>query len=470
MTHPPLTSRLSGDPAHPDADESRLQDDQIRDTAPSVTPDGSVFEVQGYSYADAVFLARFRGDAGSGPTEFHERIDFGAAASAVRPSETLLRLLTLATSLSYYKATRADAVSIGFPLSDAELAFFRAVTEHGLGEYAYVNDCAWKLTPTVTAAPAAPEPPRPVPASGNRPVVAVGGGKDSIVTIEALKDAGIDPLLYSVGDRGAIRSSVAASGCDYLTVSRVIDPLLIRANREGALNGHIPVTAINSIIGLVVAELTTGGPTIFSNEESADYGNLVWHGRTINHQWSKSLEYEDLLRTTLAAAGLPPDRFFSLLRGYREIEIAQAFARHPQYFDAFTSCNRAYRIAAEDRSASWCGECPKCTFVFLLLAPYIPRARLTSIFGRDLLAEPGQRERLEENLGLGAHKPFECVGEPAEAIEALVLADRSGQWHDAPLVDELAARVPAMTPAGSAPRDDRVPAGYRASRDLIGLS
>lgn len=443
------------------------------ETAPGLVTDNSVFEVLPYQYQDGVFLGSYRGVVLGHTRTFTERIDFTAAGGTARPSEALLRLLALTVSLSYFKATLANAVAVDFPLSTAELTFFRTLAEHGLGEYAFVNQAEWKLTPSVTA-PDATQRDTPAPVElGLRPVVAVGGGKDSIVTIEALKASGRTPLLFSVNDRGAIKASVAASGLPYLTIARTIDPALIECNREGAPNGHVPVTAINSVIGLITAELTGSGPVIFSNEESADYGNLVWHGRTINHQWSKSLAYEDLLRSTLAAEGLQPDRFFSLLRGYRELEIARDFARHPAYFDAFTSCNRAYRIAEADRSAGWCGACPKCAFVFVLLAPYISRDRLTEIFGRDMLDEPEQRERMTDILGLGSQKPFECVGEPSEAVEAIALVAEGGQWRDAALLPELVAALPAMSAPARLDRaagTDRVPAAYRDARDRIGLA
>lgn len=436
--------------------------------APPLTPDGSVFEILDHVWADGVLTGRFRGVAAGASVEFEERIDFRETASDSAPSDALLRLLTLALSLSYYKATHADTIAVAFALSDAEQRFFRTLVEHGMGEYAYVNDAAWKLTPTLLAATRSDPRGEGEDVLGERPLVAVGGGKDSIATIEALRAQGISPLLFSVNDRGSIRASVAASGCDYLTIGRTIDPQLIEANRRGAPNGHVPVTAINSLIGLVAAELTGSGPLILSNEGSADYGNLVWQGREINHQWSKSLAFEDLLRETLAAAGLSPDRYFSLLRGYRELEITRYFARHPQYFDAFTSCNLAYRIAPEARSAGWCGQCPKCVFVFLLLAAFLPRERLVGIFGRDILNEPAQREGLIEILGLGEHKPFECVGEPSEAVEALQLVQRGGQWNNSALVSELVAQLPPHTAAPSALGVDRVPQAFAGARDEVG--
>jgi UDP-N-acetyl-alpha-D-muramoyl-L-alanyl-L-glutamate epimerase len=443
-------------------------------TPAPLTPDSSIFEISGYEWADGILTARFRGVVNGLARSFAETVDFGEAArestSSRRPTEVLLRLLALTLSPSYYKATRAQTVQVGFPVSRAERAYLRILLEHGLGEYAYVNAAEWKLTPEIVADerdddPAGDDGTWSIDAP---PLAAVGGGKDSIVSIEALKAAGRAPVLFSVNGLGAIGPSIAVAERPAVTLRRTIDPALLRAGREGAPNGHVPVTAINSVIGLVAAELLGCGPVVFSNEESADHGNLEWNGRLINHQWSKSLEYEDLLRDTLAADGLSPDRYFSLLRGFREIEIARAFAQHPQYFSAFTSCNRAYVLSPDARSAGWCGECDKCRFVFLILAPYLGRERLVGVFGRDLLDEPAQRGGFVDILGLGDQKPFDCVGEPSEAVEALHLIEAGGQWADSELVQALSELTPLTAAAtGHGAGDDRVPAAFAPARDRV---
>lgn len=443
--------------------------------AESRQPDGTVFEILEPRLDGAVLEARYRGVLAGEAIDLVERIDFREAVAdggAEAPTPALARLLALALSLSYYKATLADRIRVAFPLSRAERAFLAALAEHGLGEYAYVNDLEWKLVPEVEA-PAragAPDPEDAARLLERPPLVAVGGGKDSIAAIEAIRAIGIAPVLFSVNHRGAIRASVEASGCEHVRIGRAVDQRLLEANAAGVPNGHVPVTAMNSLIGLIAAELRGCGPVVFANEESAEYGNLSWRGREINHQWSKSLAYEDLLRGTLEAEGLAPDRFFSLLRGFREIDITRAFARHDAYFDAFTSCNRAYRMTAGERSMAWCAECPKCAFVYLLLAPFMRRDRLAGIFGRDMLAAPDQLGQYRDILGAGDHKPFECVGEPAEALEALELVVRDGQWADSGLVRELSGLLDGTSAPASGPapaRVDRVPEPYRAAVDAV---
>ncbi|MDO4241278.1 MAG: hypothetical protein Q4C71_01950 [Microbacteriaceae bacterium] len=446
-------------------------------------PDGTVFVVRGYGFAGRVFRAEYVGVVNGAETVFTETVDFAETGSDLVPSDALQKLLALALSLSYYKATFSGKIRVEFPLTDAEKLFYAELIKHGMGEYAFVNNLPWKLTPEIDAGQAELAELEPRENAENhaeiadkQPLVAVGGGKDSIVTIEALKHAGFKPVLFAVGDKGAIRDSVRVSGLDFVTFNRKIDPQLIAANQAGAPNGHVPVTAMNSVIALIAAEIMGLGAVIFSNEQSANYGNTQWSGIEVNHQWSKSLEFEYLLRDTLAAAGRSADSYFSLLRGFRELDIARSFATHPQYFDAFTSCNKAYLISAERRVNGWCGECPKCQFVFLILAPFIGRARLTQIFGVDILADAAQKQGLVDILGIGEQKPFECVGEPSEAAEALALVVNGGEWADSALVAELAAALSSGYGADfgavsdSDPvqiSDDRVPVAYLKARDFV---
>jgi fatty acid desaturase len=151
-------------------------------------------------------------------------------------------------------------------------------------------------------------------------------------------------------------------------VTRTIDRRLIEVNAHGAHNGHVPVTAINSVIGLIVADANGLGPVVLSNERSSNVGNITWLGRDVNHQWSKSISYETLLRDTLSQYGFNPDRYFSLLRPLSESEIADRFKKSPQYFRDFISCNRPFAIDSGRRGATWCGHCPKCLFVYGLMA------------------------------------------------------------------------------------------------------
>ncbi len=352
----------------------------------------------------------------------------------------VLELLHVVAGVSYYKAAAPRRLVLPAPLGPAAAELVTAVYTRGLAEYAYRNQLPHVLELAPEIPPGEVSPAREYDNSGLRPLSAVGGGKDSIVSLEALRHAGLDPVPFSVNPNHVIVSVNEASGLPALAARRRIDPVLFDLNAAGARNGHIPVTAINSLIAVATAVLNGLGPVVMSNERSASDPNLVWNGHEINHQWSKGVEAEGLLRAALAEHAGLTEPYFSLLRSLSELHIARLFAGIDRYDDVVTSCNAAFKL--RDASERWCRDCPKCRFVFLAMAPFMPRERVTHIFGGDLLADESQIAGYRELLGVDGHKPFECVGEVEESVVALGLLAEQDQWREAPVVRALVAAVP----------------------------
>jgi hypothetical protein len=426
---------------------------------------GHEFSVAG---PDATVVLRYRLEGGATPVDFAETVTLPAPPGDYPAPvlERVLDLLLIAAGTSYYKvAAPPRLVSDAVRLHPAAVAFFRDLYTLGLGEFAYRNDLPHVLALAPDLAGAV-DPPAGAPASGSRPLVNVGGGKDSIVSIEATRGAGLDPVLFAVNPNRVIDGVFAASGLPSLSARRRLDPLLFALNRSGrALNGHIPVTAINSLISVAAGVLHGYGPVLMSNERSASSPNTVWHGYEINHQWSKSLAAEAGLAVALASHAGLAGGYFSLLRPYSELHIARMFAPIERYDAVVTSCNRAFLL--HGGTARWCGECPKCRFVFLALAPFVARPRLVDIFGVDLLADPAQVPGYLELAGISSFKPFECVGEVEESLIAVQLLREQGAAD--PVLEALAEAVPEggwptpaqraemFTPAGTG----LVPAAYQ---------
>ncbi|HEX8631504.1 MAG TPA: hypothetical protein VF755_25375 [Catenuloplanes sp.] len=380
----------------------------------------------------------------AGELSFTEVVEFPLPARPPTPAalvsfRRVLDLLHVVAGVSYYKLAAPRRVELTAPVADGAVALLDAVYTKGLAEYAYRNDLPHVLDVSVSVAPAL-DAPVVVDTDQRRPVSAVGGGKDSIVTLEALRRAGLNPVPFSVNPNGVIDRVNAASGLAALAARRRIDPQIFEVNRIGGYNGHVPVTAINSLIAVGTSVLHGLGPVVMSNERSASDPNLVWHGHEVNHQWSKGIEAEGLLRAALAAHAGLGEAYFSLLRPLSELHIARLFAGFTAYDAVVTSCNAAFKL--HDPSLRWCGDCPKCRFVFLAMAPFMSRARLTAIFGRDLLDDPGQLPGYLQLLGLDGHKPFECVGEVEECLVALGLLAEQEQWRPAAVVNALLDAVP----------------------------
>jgi hypothetical protein len=395
---------------------------------------------------------------------FVEELDLPVAEGGVREVDrervdALLSLLHWVAGVSYFKTALPPKVSCetGAP-PPAAAALLEALYSEGLGELAYTNGLAGLPRPRFPRAPASARGRGDAQALASDPhalvgdwqalgrvLVPVGGGKDSAVALEIVRRSGAELALFSIGDAPPIARTVAVAGLPRLLVRRTLDPGLSALNEAGALNGHVPITAIVSCVALLTAALNGFDTVAMANERSASAGSLSWDGVEVNHQFSKGLRAERLL--SAAAAEVSRDvRVFSLLRPASELAIARAFARMERYHGAFTSCNAIFRIDPALRAASWCCDCPKCRFVFLALAPFSDPEHLRAIFGRDLLDEERQFEGFALLTATGGHKPFECVGEEQESLAAIRLLANEERWSGhrvlRRLVDEVLPRYP----------------------------
>jgi hypothetical protein len=396
--------------------------------------------------ATGTISCAYRLEGRAGAIAFVERFVVGPIAADLWDSPTgtalrrVARLLWLAAGLSYYKTAAAARVVLSTALTGAERTWLEALYREGLGEFAFTNGVDLSQRPVFEAPDGAAPPAVTGLRLPRRSVVPVGGGKDSCVTIDVLQSAGDDVVLCNVGGHRAARDVAAACGLPLVIAERTLDPQLGQLNADGALNGHVPVTAIVSLVAVAQALVTGADQVVFSNERSANVANFTHNGLPVNHQYSKGLAAEGRLRAVLADVTAELD-YFSLLRPLSELQIARIFARSERFLPVFTSCNAAFRLDEQRRIDRWCGNCPKCRFVFLALAPFMDRTRLTAVFGADLLADPSQLSGYRALLGLVGYRPFECVGEIEESQAALRLIAAGEQWASSPLVRQLATEL-----------------------------
>ena len=353
-----------------------------------------------------------------------------------------LRLLHLVAGVSYYKAAVPTDIRIEAYEIDADTAaFLETVYLNGLGEFAYRNglDLRGRIR-----FPANAQAGVPAPALGLRghALVAIGGGKDSLVSIEALRGAGVEQTVTWIGGSQLIAACAAHTGLPTLNIGRQLASQLFEYNRLGAWNGHIPVTAVNSAILAFAAVLLGVDQVVFSNERSASYGSIIIADDgsvtgEVNHQWSKGWAFESALGDWLQRHVAADLRYYSLLRPLSELAVARQFARVSRYDAHFSSCNRNFHILGERPTSRWCGVCPKCHFVFLALAPFMPKPRLVGIIGRNLLDDPAQTAGFDALLEYQDHKPFECVGEGRESRAAMAALAQRPEWREDALVERF---------------------------------
>ena len=366
-----------------------------------------------------------------------------------------LRLLHLIAGVSYYKAAVPPNIVIESYRIDAETAaLLTGIYENGLGEFAYRNSLTLRgrivfphaaisdaSDPLALAQASDQDGRAPVLSLRQHALVAIGGGKDSLVSIEALRQAGVQQTVSWIGSSPLIKACAERTGLPTLNIVRNLAPALFEMNKQGALNGHIPVTAVNSAILVLAALLSDADQVVFSNERSASYGSLIPGTGEVNHQWSKGWDFERDFAEHVRRHVAADLNYFSLLRPFSELAVARQFARIDRYDAYFSSCNRNFHILGERPAQRWCGVCPKCHFVFLALAPFMPKPRLMAIFGRNLLDEPEQAAGFDALLEYRDHKPFECVGEGRESRAAMAALSTVPSWREDALVARFAEEI-----------------------------
>lgn len=397
----------------------------------------------------ATRVARFR--YGIADRVFVETLTFPDGADwSVVGTESFAKLLDLTAivlGVSYFKLRAPFLIESELNLTADERNLTLDIYENGLGEFYARNDLK-RFGQIVVDVNADNRPAPSAPALRDRALLPIGGGKDSLVSVQLLEEAGIDFTPFAVNPKGPILGSVEKVGRAPLYVLRKLDPEMIRLGKEpGFYNGHVPSTAINSMIAALTALLFGHNRIVLSNERSASEGNVEFDGREANHQHSKSLDFERLIAGVLAGATGGALGYFSLLRPYSEAKIARIFARRTQYDHVFSSCNENFKLAGH-KGPLWCGNCPKCHFVFLIFAPVMPKERLVGIFGQDLLAQPNHERSFRELTGLAGQKPWECVGEIEEAAACLHALTSMPEWADEPIVSTL--KPDLLTQYGSA--------------------
>lgn len=334
--------------------------------------------------------------------------------------------------ISYWKIACPPTVTVeAGRLNQDQIDWWKDLYFNGLGEFFYVNgikeadpnhfmdiQCAGQLKAPCTDQYKERHEECGVETvgKGNGVLVPIGGGKDSAVTLELLRLAGKPVCAYIINPRGATIHTTEVAGLDaahVISAKRTLDSNMLELNRQGYLNGHTPFSALVAFSGIIAARMHGLTMVALSNESSANESTV--QGSTVNHQYSKSFKFEEdfhYYQTTYLKGSA---YYFSMLRPLSEFQIARFFAGQKQYHGIFRSCN------AGSKTDSWCGHCPKCLFVYLILSPFLKPQEVRDIFGRNMLDDWDMKETLDQLIGIEEEKPFECVGSRDEINTAIVL-------------------------------------------------
>ncbi len=375
-----------------------------------------------------------------GLAEFTPVWRFGLAGHAFEElthNKTFLRLvfsLGLVELISYWKTACPKTVRVLCgKLDENQRAWWKRLYFYGLGEFFYTNNIPLDESGFMEIISEGNEEDgeeRPL-LTEKGCMVPIGGGKDSVVSVELLRSAGEHAKCYIINPRGAtINTTIAGRFADedVIIARRTLDRRMIELNAKGFLNGHTPFSAIVAFSAAIAAYLNGLKYIVLSNEASANESTVL--GSTVNHQYSKSFQFEKDFHEYEAAYLKTGTYYFSLLRPLSEFQIARYFARCTAYHDIFRSCN------VGSKEDVWCGHCPKCLFVFLILSPFLPHERLCEIFGADMVNDKRMIPVFEQLIGVVDEKPFECVGSRDEVNTAvcMTIADFCGRNEELPVL------------------------------------
>jgi len=339
--------------------------------------------------------------------------------------------LHLALGISYYKLFPTKTLEIkSWYLDDDQIEFWEKFYINGLGEFFITNNIDPNgLVKFVNAGSAVSIEELTIrnnyiESSKNfiewKSLLLWWGGKDSIVSYSILKNKKkLD--LFVFGKIDSIKEKTSEiTGEKVLLVKRTLSKNIFTLNKQWYYNGHVPITGIIAFVTFVVGYRYWYSNIILSNEASASESNTDWKWISVNHQYSKSLEFEqDLLHYSQNYIS-KWIKYFSLLRGMYEYKIASIFAQQKEFFQEFSSCNWNFKITnlpparggypkGERGKKLWCCECEKCAFVYLILSPFLEEKELINIFWENLFEKESLVKTFRELIWLEKYKPFECV-------------------------------------------------------------
>ena len=342
--------------------------------------------------------------------------------------QKILFAIGMVELISYWKIACPPLVEVKAAALDFEqIDWWKRLYFNGLGEFFYKNSIDAHFSDFMDLRSVDRDENIEVKVESNSEVITeyvfqglnlipIGGGKDSIVSVEHLSELKDKNVVFGLNPTQASRDSMRIAGYgdkqSYI-VQRTLDSEMLRLNAEGFLNGHTPFSALLAFVAYYTAYLIGAENIVLSNEASANAASIA--GTEINHQYSKTSEFEIAFQAYSKKYLSDKIYYFSLLRPFAEIAIARSFTKYEKYFPYFRSCNRG------SKKNIWCANCSKCLFIFAMISPFLSHERVVEIFGKDLWENEGLLEDWAMLLGVFEQKPFECVGTIEEVQYATVL-------------------------------------------------
>jgi len=346
--------------------------------------------------------------------------------------DNLVFHIGMAELVSYWKAACSPVILIKpYRLKPVQTRWWKKLYYQGLGEFFYLNKIDTNQNDFLSFS--FEKNTTPVPSEfrielEDALLIPVGGGKDSVVTLDILARDTTNAAVLVINQRKATEQCIQKAGLEknVFEVKRNIHSTLLELNERGFLNGHTPFSSLLAFVSALAAVITEKKHIALSNESSANEATIP--GTNINHQYSKSFEFEQDFRSYLHNFISPDINYFSFLRPLNELQIGAMFSRNTKYFDVFRSCN------VGSKTDTWCCNCSKCLFTYIMLSPFVDKNTMVKIFGENLFENENLEQTLFQLSGLAPEKPFECVGTINEVNSALAWLCENNDYHTLPVL------------------------------------
>lgn len=338
--------------------------------------------------------------------------------------------LGLVELVSYWKISCPPLVKVNCgSLEYEQIQWFKKLYYHGLGEFFYINGIEENMDTFMRIQPLSMvSEPIDTSIETNGQLIPFGGGKDSYVSATLLKDV-LPNYAYVINDvKSAVKAvNVAGYSDRFIHVKRTLDKTMLDLNKSDQyLNGHTPFSAIVAFSSVLVSYIYGIKNICLSNESSANESTIA--NATINHQYSKTFEFEQDFNWYNATYLCDKIHYFSFLRPLNELQISALFTLNKAYLSEFRSCN------VGSKEGKWCGHCAKCCFVAMMMAPFLDDATINSIFNTDIFNDASLIPLFDQLIGKVEDKPFECVGTRIEVQAACIMAIKKREGKPLPLI------------------------------------
>ncbi len=194
--------------------------------------------------------------------------------------ENMVFHIGLIELISYWKCTCSPKVIIkcGF-LDEYQKQWLKKLYFYGLGELFFTNGIKTNINEFMTIMTEGEKfeiEEEKEETSGY--IVPIGGGKDSVVTLETLKVNKQNDLCLIVNPKPVTIECAHLANMEdkqIIEVYRKIDKKLLNLNKNYFINGHTPFSSLLAFLSYFIAYITGKKYIALSNESSANESNVV---------------------------------------------------------------------------------------------------------------------------------------------------------------------------------------------------